>query len=102
MSYVLVVEDDPIGAAVRDFLSSTGHSVDVVSTPTIAARQIICSRPDIVLSDLCLPPHDNHALLATCDRLTIPLIDLASAFCLMGRKERRAREVTPAPLSAVG
>ena len=103
MSYVLVVEDDPIGAdAARDFLASIGHSVHVVPTPAVAARQVVWSRPDIVLADRCLPPDDAHALQAECDRLSVPLIDLASAICLMGRKERRTEEAAPGPLSTVG
>ena len=45
MSYVLVVEDDPLGAdAARDFLASAGHSVHVVPTPVVAARLIVWSR----------------------------------------------------------
>ena len=101
MTHVLVVEDDPLGAdAARDFLSSTGHRVYVVPTPTVAARLIARLRPDVVLRDRCLPAHDDHALEAACDRLVIPLIDLASAICLMGRKERPREQVTAEPLSA--
>jgi CheY-like chemotaxis protein len=102
MSYVLVVEDDPLGAdAARDFLASAGHSVHVVPTPAVAARLIVWSRPDVVLSDRCLPSYGDHALLAVCDRLAIPLIDLPSAILLMGRKERCSQQVTAQPLSAV-
>ena len=98
MSYVLVVEDDPIDAdAARDFLASAGHSVHVVPTPVAAARLIVWSRPDVVLSDRCLPLYDDHTLQAACDRLSIPLIDLASAICLMGRKEQRSDRVASTP-----
>ena len=90
MSSVLVVEDDPIGAdAARDFLERMGHSVHVVPTPTAAARLIAWSRPDVVLSDRCLPPYDGRALQAVCEHLDVPLIDLGRAICLMGRKEQR-------------
>lgn len=94
MSYVLVVEDDPLGAsAARDFLASLGHSVHVVRPPTAAARLMVWSRPQVVLADRCLPRCDDHTLQDACDRLAVPLIDLAAAICLMSRGERRA---TPA------
>jgi CheY-like chemotaxis protein len=103
MSYVLVVEDEPLGAdAARDFLARAGRSVHVVPTPTVAARQIVWSRPNVVLADRCLPSYENQALQQTCDRLAIPLIDLASAICLIGRNERRTEEVTLEHQPAVG
>lgn len=101
MTHVLVVEDDPLGAdAARDFLSSAGHHVRVAPTATVAARRIAWSRPDVVLSDRSLPAYDANVLQAVCDRLAIPLIDLASAICLMGRKEPRREQVTAEPLTA--
>jgi CheY-like chemotaxis protein len=103
MSYVLVVEDDPLGAdAARSFLASLGHSVHVVPTPEAAARLMVWSRPHVVLADRCLPPYDDHLLQAACDRLTVPLIDLASAICLLGRDEQRPAYARFEPLSAAG
>jgi CheY-like chemotaxis protein len=101
MSSVLVVEDEPLGAdAARDFLECMGHSVRIVPTPTAAARLIVSSRPDVVLSDRCLPPYDGQALQAVCDRLTIPLIDLGRAICLMGRTEPRSEHAPSNPSSS--
>lgn len=103
MSYVLVVEDDPLGVDnARNFLASFGHRVHVVPTPAAAARLMVWSRPHVVLADRCLPPHDDHALQDACDCLTVPLMDLAGAICLMGRRERQAEHAVAQHPSPVG
>lgn len=102
MSYVLVVEDDPFGADhARDILKSIGHSVRIVSSFAAAARLMVWSRPCVVLADHCLPSHDDLALQATCDSMAVPLFDVASAICLMGRAERRSEQSEHRNLSTV-
>jgi CheY-like chemotaxis protein len=102
MSYVMVIEDDPLrAAAARDFLASLGHSVSVVPTP-LAMRSMVCLRPHVVLADRRLPRGNDRELQAACDRLAVPLIDLATAICLMGRKQRIAEHARSELSSTAG
>lgn len=90
MSYVLVVEDDPLGAdAAGEFLAGLGHHVRVVPTPTLAVQLLASSRPDVVLTERRLPADADRALQAACEYFVVPLLDLASAICLMGQTNRR-------------
>ena len=103
MSYVMVIENDPLGAATAwDFLASLGHSVSVVPTPGAAMRSMAWSRPHVVLADRGLPRGGDRELQAACDRLAVPLMDLATAICLMGRKERIAEHARSELVSTAG
>jgi CheY-like chemotaxis protein len=103
MSYVLVIEDDPLGAATaRDFLASLGHRVSVVPTLIAATRSMAWVRPDVVLADRCLPRGNDRELQAACNRLAVPLIDLATAICLMGRQEHIAEHASSELSSTAG
>ena len=101
MSDILVVEDDLLAVeAASDFLTNFGHVVHIAPDPASAVRQIRGWRPLVVLMDRRLPPPGDDLVAALCDALTIPLMDLADALCLIGRCEHgagpvRRRALTP-------
>ena len=75
-AHILIVEDEAkIASLLRDFLSSEGHRVSVLSEGTEVIAWIREQNPDLVLLDLMLPGRDG---LSICRELrtfsTVPVI----------------------------
>ena len=75
-AHILIIEDEAkIAALLRDFLSSDGHRVSLLSDGNEAIAWIRAQNPDLVLLDLMLPGRDG---LSICRELrtfsTVPVI----------------------------
>jgi DNA-binding response OmpR family regulator len=65
VAHVLIIEDDPtIRAALIRALNDLPHVTTSAATAMDGLRQVVGSRPDVVLLDLGLPDLDGSALLA--------------------------------------
>lgn len=61
---MLVVEDDDDARElVRATLEGAGAAVETVASARDARRELLASRPDVLISDIRMPEEDGYALL---------------------------------------
>ena len=63
---ILVAEDDPnILRQIEYNLQAHGYRVDTASTGAEALKQLMVSRPDLLITDIMMPEMDGYELVAS-------------------------------------
>jgi CheY-like chemotaxis protein len=91
---ILVVDDDPnMRELLRLHLGSAGHRVRCAEDGVVAGYSVINQRPDLIISDVCMPHLDGFefvaALRADPNYRDIPVIFLSTAV----EGEQRGKEL---------